>query len=92
MLEALEAKRATLGPKHPSTLTSVTNLAQLLMAQGRLGEAEVLAREVLTGRRSILGIAHPHTQGSHQLLLGLLTAQGKHREARELKAAFPRGK
>ena len=64
------------------------NLAVLLKDQGRLGEAEALAREALAGRRSALGDAHPHTQWSYQLLLGLLTAQGKHREARELKAAF----
>ena len=64
------------------------NLAVLLKAQGRLGEAEALAREVLPGVRSALGDAHPHTQLAYQLLLGLLTAQGKHRLARELKDAF----
>ena len=79
-------------PKHPSTLTSMSNLAQLLQAQWRLAEAEALAREALAGRRSTLGDAHPHTQGTHQLLQRLLTAQGKHREARVLKAAFLRGK
>ena len=64
------------------------NLGRLLQDQGRLGEAEALAREALPGWRSALGDAHPHTQLAYQLLLGLLTAQGKHREARELKAAF----
>ena len=60
----------------------------LLQDQGRLGEAEALAREALAGSRSTLGNSHPSTQGRYQLLLRLLTAQGKHREARELKAAF----
>ena len=81
-----------LGPKHPGTLTCMINLAVLLQAQGRLGEAEALAREALAGMRSALGDAHPHTQVAYKILLRLLTAQGKHREARELKAAFVRGK
>ena len=88
MLEVLEAQRAKLGPMHPNTLASMHNLAVLLKDQGKLGEAEALAREALPGWRTTLGYAHPHTQLAHQLLLGLLTAQGKHREARELKAAF----
>ena len=66
----------------------MSNLAVLLQAQGRLGEAEALAREALAGRRSVQGDAHPHTQITFQGVLGLLTAQGKHREARELRAAF----
>ena len=88
MLEELEACRDTLGPAHPSTLISMGNLALLLEAQGRLGEAEALAREALAGRRSALGDAHPGTQAMYKFMQGLLTAQGKHREARELKAAF----
>ena len=88
MLEALEATRATLGSKHPDTLTSMGILAQLLQAQGRLDEAEALAREALAGRRSALGDAHPDPQDLYQGVLGLLTAQDKHREARALKAAF----
>ena len=70
----------------------MSNLAQLLQAQGRLGEAEALAREALAGRRSALGAAHPDTQNVYRDLLGLLSAQGKQREARELTAAFLRGK
>ena len=33
--EALEASRATLGDRHPSTLTSMNNLGSLLHDQGR---------------------------------------------------------
>ena len=33
--EALEASRATLGDRHPSTLTSINNLGSLLHDQGR---------------------------------------------------------
>jgi hypothetical protein len=40
MREVLDVMRATLGPKHPDTLSSMNNLAGLLKAQGKLGEAE----------------------------------------------------
>ena len=81
-----------LGPMHPDTLTSVIFLAALLGEQGKLGEAEALAREALAGRRSVLGDAHPNTEKTRQLLLDLPNAQGRHREALELKVAFPCGK
>ena len=43
--EALDARRATLGDRHPDTLTSINNMASLLQAQGKLDEAAVLRRE-----------------------------------------------
>ena len=52
--EALEARRATLGDRHPSTLTSINNLGSLLQAQGKLDEAGVLYREALEARRATL--------------------------------------
>ena len=47
MVEEFEATRTTLGPKHPSTLTSMSNLAALLMGQGKLDEAKPLMLQVL---------------------------------------------
>ena len=44
--EALEASRATLGDRHPSTLVSIGNMAALLEAQGKLVEAEPLYGEL----------------------------------------------
>ena len=55
MREALELSRSTLGPKHSDTLTSLNNLAVLLGAQGKLGEAEPLMGETLEVRRATLG-------------------------------------
>ena len=59
--ETLEVQRATLGPKHPATLTSTNNLAGLLQAQGKLAESEALFKETLEGRRAALGPQHSDT-------------------------------
>ena len=60
--EALQAKRETLGDKHPSTLISVFNLSQLLERQGEEDEAKRLCREAVDGAKAVLGAAHPHTK------------------------------
>ena len=86
--ETLEAHRVTLGVKHRDTLLSVLNLARLLQAQGKLGEARPLLYEALLGRWEVLGPAHTSTLSAYTSLLSLLTAQGSAREARELKAKY----
>ena len=42
----LESKREALGDRHPSTLTSIINLAFLLRTQGAYKEAEALLSEI----------------------------------------------
>ena len=42
LVEALDASRATLGDRHPDTLSSINNLGMLYKAQGKLEEAELL--------------------------------------------------
>src|SRR3954451_24548052 len=59
--EALEGRRAALGPTHPATLASLHNLALVYREQGRYGEAEQLDKETLEGRRAALGPTHPAT-------------------------------
>jgi len=68
MRETLEIRRATLGPKHPDTLTSMSNFAALLHAQGKLADSEALFKETLEGRRAALGPQHPHTLITERLL------------------------
>ena len=51
----LQASERTLGPEHPSTLTSVNNLAMLLKAQGNLDDAAALFRRALEARERTLG-------------------------------------
>ncbi len=56
-----------LGDAHPDTLGSISNLAVLLQAQGKLAEAGPLFREALDGQRRTLGDAHPNTRNAVQL-------------------------
>ena len=86
--ETVEAHRDTLGLKHCDTLLSVLNLARLLQAQGKLGEARPLLYEALLGCWEVLGPTHPHTRKAYASLLSQLTAQGSACEARELKAKY----
>ena len=44
--ECLKGSEETLGPKHPDTLQSVNKLAVLLLARGKLDEAEALLSRV----------------------------------------------
>jgi hypothetical protein len=59
--DVLDASRELLGPRHPNTLTSMNNLAEILRAQGDLAGARQLHQEVLDARRELLGPRHPNT-------------------------------
>ena len=79
MREVLEVRRATLGPKHPSTLTSISTLALLLEVQGKLSEAHALYRETVEGMHFSLGPQHPDTisdVASLARLTGMLQRKG----------------
>ena len=45
--ETLEVRRGVLGPEHPNTLKSASDLASLLHAQGEYSEAARIHRETL---------------------------------------------
>jgi tetratricopeptide (TPR) repeat protein len=73
------ARAATLGPEHPATLVSRSNLGVLLMQRvlaeggtGGLERAEAEVRSVLEIRRRVLGPDHPHTRVSQENLNTLL--------------------
>ena len=82
--EALELARASLGPTHPSTLTSLNNLAGLYQSQGRYGEAEPLFEQALELSRQTLGPTHPDTLISLNNLAGLYDSQERYDEAEPL--------
>jgi tetratricopeptide (TPR) repeat protein len=44
--QALEVSRRTLGPEHPNTLTSMSNLARVLEAQGAQQQAEEIRQQL----------------------------------------------
>ena len=86
--EALAGKRAALGEAHPSTLSSVYNLADLLRQLGDADAAIPLLREELAGCRATLGDDHEDTRYSVRNLVGLLQEQGAAQEAAQLQDSF----
>jgi tetratricopeptide repeat protein len=54
-------RKAVLGPKHLSTLTSMDNLASTYWNQGRWTKAEKLDVQVMETRKTVLGHEHPST-------------------------------
>ncbi|MFZ4722268.1 MAG: tetratricopeptide repeat protein [Phycisphaerales bacterium] len=78
---AVETRRRVLGAEHPSTQSSMNDLALLLQDQGKYADAEALFRQVLDMRRRTLGNEHPDTLGSMTNLAGLLQDQKKFAEA-----------
>ena len=51
----------THGATHAETLACVSSLGELILAMGRLGEAEPLYHRVLAGREETLGETHVPT-------------------------------
>jgi tetratricopeptide (TPR) repeat protein len=81
---ALAIREKLLGPEHPSTATSLNNLALLLEAQGDLAGARPLYERALAIHEKLLGTEHPSTATSLDNLAGLLEAQGDLAGARPL--------
>jgi hypothetical protein len=69
------------GVEHPSTLTSMNNLAGVLDSQGKYTEAETMHRRTLAMREKVFGVEHPDTLTSMNNLAGVLDSQGKYEEA-----------
>jgi tetratricopeptide (TPR) repeat protein len=61
---AVEGREKVLGKEHPSTLTSVNNLAVMLQDQGKYDEAEPMNRRAVEGYENALGKEHPDTLNS----------------------------
>ena len=67
MRRALAIDEASYGPDHPRVAIDLNNLAQLLQATNRLGEAEPLSRrylEILLGFTRSTGHEHPHLRAA----------------------------
>jgi tetratricopeptide (TPR) repeat protein len=82
--ETLEAVEASLGPDHPDTAASLSNLALLLRNQGDLAGARPLYERALAISEKALGPEHPDTATSLNNLAHLLQAQGDLAGARPL--------
>ncbi|EED14425.1 kinesin light chain, putative [Talaromyces stipitatus ATCC 10500] len=77
---ALEARERVLGPEHPDTLTSVSNLGLVLYRQGKYEEAEAMHRRALEALERVLGHAHPDMVASINVPLDS-NQREKHEEA-----------
>jgi tetratricopeptide (TPR) repeat protein len=83
--EVLEIDRRDLGADHPSTLSSMANLAAACRNQGRWDEAEELFVQVMETSKSKLGADHPSTLSSMANLAATYRNQGRWDEAEELE-------
>jgi tetratricopeptide (TPR) repeat protein len=82
--KALAVAEEVLGPRHPDTADSYTNLATNLSAQGRAQEAQPLHCKALAIFEDVLGPKHPLTAQSYNNLAYNLDAQGRAKEAEPL--------
>ncbi|KAF8251752.1 hypothetical protein K440DRAFT_578571 [Wilcoxina mikolae CBS 423.85] len=60
-VQVVEARKRLFGVEHPSTLTSMGNLASTYKGLGRLKEAEQLEVQVVEAEKRLLGVEHPST-------------------------------
>jgi eukaryotic-like serine/threonine-protein kinase len=73
-----------LGPEHPQTLNSMSNLAGVLSAERRLPESEKLNRETLNLYRRVLGPENPQALRLMHNLAFVLSLEGRYTEAEKL--------
>ena len=80
----MQACRETLGDRHPNTLTTIYNLADLLDNQGKITEAISLFTELLEARVSLLGMKHAKTRSLRNKVVSMLRSSGQNDEAKAL--------
>ena len=80
-----DLRNRILGEEHPSTLTTMSNLAETLHDQGDLAGVRKLHNQVLEMRWEILGEQHPDTLASMNNLAAVFHAQGDIGRARKLQ-------
>ena len=80
---ALTLRRRVLGENHPDTISSISNMGEVLHYQGKLAEVMPYYREALEKRRKVLGEENPDTLESIARIGAVLHDQG------ELDQAIP---
>ncbi len=89
-----KASDPAIGPDHPDTLDSRSNLARVLAARAdradraRLDEAEAEYRAVLDGRTRVLGPDHPDTLDSRGDLARVLATRADRARLEEAEAEY----
>ncbi|EWG46524.1 hypothetical protein FVEG_06980 [Fusarium verticillioides 7600] len=82
--ETLEMRQKVLGKEHPSTLISMTNLANMLRKIGKYKEAEEMHRKTLGLKEKVLRKEHPSILDSMNNLASVLDDIGEHEEAEKI--------
>ncbi|KAJ7291653.1 P-loop containing nucleoside triphosphate hydrolase protein [Mycena rebaudengoi] len=80
----MERNKRVLGEEHPSTLTSMANLASTYRNQGRWKDAEALFVVVMEMSKRVLGEEHPSTLTSMANLASTYRNQGRWKDAEAL--------
>jgi tetratricopeptide (TPR) repeat protein len=83
-VQLLKTRKKVLGPEHPDTLTSMSDLALTYLDQGRWEEAEPLQVQELETSKRVLGAEHLDTLMSMGNLASTYRNQGRREEAETL--------
>jgi serine/threonine protein kinase len=83
---ALDLRRQVLGPEHPETLRTTSNLAAVYDLEGKYAQAEALDSQILEIRRRVLGPEHPDTLTSMMSLAFVYYEEGKYAQAETLQS------
>ncbi|KAF2257476.1 hypothetical protein CC78DRAFT_484148, partial [Lojkania enalia] len=67
-VQVMETSKKKLGAGHPSTLTSMNNLAFTLKGQGLINKAISLIEDCYRLQQVVLGPRHPYTISSYEAL------------------------
>jgi non-specific serine/threonine protein kinase/serine/threonine-protein kinase len=81
---AVELQRRVLGPRNPSTLASMSALANCMARAGHYADAEKLARETLAMQNQVLGAQDRDTAQSMTTLAYALSQEGHYDEAEQM--------
>ncbi|GCB25793.1 kinesin light chain [Aspergillus awamori] len=84
-VQVLELYKRVLGPEHPDTLSSMSNLALTYWNRGQWKEAEELQIQVMELDKRVLGPEHPDTLSSLANLASTYRDQGQWKEAEEMQ-------
>jgi tetratricopeptide (TPR) repeat protein len=84
-MQVMQTSKRVLTDEHPSTLTSMNNLASTYSNQGRWKEAEELQVQVMQTSKRVLTDEHPDTLTSMNNLASTYMNQGRWKEAEELQ-------
>jgi tetratricopeptide (TPR) repeat protein len=81
LMQVMETRKRALGVKHPSTLTTMNDLALVLDSQGKYEAAEAINRQTLSLKETVLGREHPEVLITMNNLALVLNSQGNYKAA-----------